>query len=88
MFMQVKDLIDKKVIEATDKLAQQLLASIALYTVASIGKVRGSVTKQMFCKLWWCDVRTQVVCVAPSAGFRRNHRGTNFECWCCLETHT
>jgi hypothetical protein len=36
----VKDLIDKKVLEATDKLGRQLLASIALYTDATIGEVR------------------------------------------------
>jgi hypothetical protein len=36
---QVEKLIDKKVIEATDKLGRQLLASIALYTDASIGEV-------------------------------------------------
>ncbi|WIA24014.1 hypothetical protein OEZ85_013638 [Tetradesmus obliquus] len=35
---QVKDEIDKKVLEAADKLGRQLLASIALYTDATIGK--------------------------------------------------
>lgn len=34
-----QNLIDKKVIDATEKLGQQLLASIALYTDAAIGQV-------------------------------------------------
>jgi hypothetical protein len=38
--VQVKALVDKKVIEATDKLGHQLLASIALHTDATIGEVR------------------------------------------------
>lgn len=39
MLIQVKNLIDQKVIDATNKLGQQLLSSIALYTDASIGEV-------------------------------------------------
>jgi hypothetical protein len=50
----VKQLIDKKVIEATDKLGQQLLASIALYTDATIGEVRDGDVKTFVCSLAQC----------------------------------